>query len=63
MWAWDKTKVIVAQTLTMMAEIRQVSFSPDDASTIVVTGKDYYRYFKLQDNNTLKDNFKESNLK
>ena len=46
-WAWDKTKVIVAQTLSMHAEIRQVSFSPDDASTIVVTGRDFYRYFKL----------------
>lgn len=40
--------------MTPGCQVRQISFSPLDHSTVLVTGKDVFKYYRLLDNNTLK---------
>ena len=54
-WNFDKQKCIAVGDLYPKPgqSVTQVSFAPNDPNTIVCTGNDLYRYFRL-DNNTLK---------
>jgi WD40 repeat protein len=42
---------------------RHISFSPFDQNVVIVTGKDVYRFYRLQENNTFKCHPKELQTK
>jgi hypothetical protein len=65
-WQWEKAKQIGQQTLANSSPNvsgTQVSFSNTDEKVVLVTGNNTYRYFKMQDSNTLKQQFSSLNKK
>ena len=65
-WQWEKAKQVGQQTLANSSPNvsgTQVSFSNTDEKVVLVTGNSTYRYFKMQDSNTLKQQYSSLNKK
>lgn len=56
LWIWDKTKFVAEQALGIVQPqtVNQISFSNMDPNVILVTGKELFKYYRLQDSNHLK---------
>jgi len=56
LWAWDKQKYVADQALGIIQPqtVNQISFSNMDPSVILVTGKELFKYYRLQESNHLK---------
>ena len=58
-------KCVATDVITLAANqlARHISFSPQDDDTIIVTGKDVFKYYKVTDQNALKINHSSFNRK
>lgn len=49
-WLFEKKRFVAHTKIGINLIPNQVSFKPNDNLSLVVTGKDVYRYFKIGDN-------------
>ena len=50
-WLHEKMKCLATDVITLATNqlARHISFSPQDDDTIIVTGKDVFKYYKVTD--------------
>ena len=50
-WRWDQRKCLDNQKISTSSIPTQCSFSSEDGGTVVVTGKDIFKFFKIEEEN------------